>query len=450
MRVIVLAGFCGATACGPASHEQPSLEPVEEWVHADVRAIDLLLVTDNSSDMVEELSSLLVELPRMLRALTSGDLDGDGVLDFRPPESIHAGVVTSDMGTGGHRIPTCSEPGFGDDGRLVTAGDERRPGCEGAYPPIRAWRAGDDPTAFIQGIACTAGRSPMGCGFEQPLDALLKAVTPSTSSIRFVDGTSGHGDGANSGFLRDDSLLVVLLLTKEEDCSAFDPTIFDPMSSLYTGDLNLRCFVYPGALHPVSRYADGLLALRTGREDQLVFAAWAGIPVRVSTIGGDNFDEILADPEMQWRISYDSPFGLVPSCNIPGRGAAYPPRRIVEVAREIDQRGGRGLAQSICQTDYAPAANQLISHLASRLTGPEHCLREPLPVSTDDRAACWIEIDGSRIDQLATRDGVPEPGEGWYVERGSPSCPRGGDRIGLTEGVLGGRSEIALFCPGSP
>ena len=35
---------------------------------------------------------------------------------------------------------------------------------------------------------------------------------------------------------------------------------------VYTGSLNLRCFMYPGALHPVDRYIDGLLALRAERE----------------------------------------------------------------------------------------------------------------------------------------------------------------------------------------
>jgi hypothetical protein len=115
-------------------------------------------------------------------------------------------------------------------------------------------------------IACVAAMGTGGCGFTQPLEAALKAVTPTTSSITFAMGTVGHGDGVNAGFVRPDSLLVVLVLTDEDDCSALDPDLFNPSSARYTGALNLRCFMYPEAVHPMSRYEDGLFALaRTPR-----------------------------------------------------------------------------------------------------------------------------------------------------------------------------------------
>src|SRR5690606_21689223 len=140
----------------------------------------------------------------------------------------------------------------------------------------------DDPTAdvdaFVEHVSCVANLGIGGCGFEQQLEAVLKALTPSTSPIRFHDDTTGHGDGANSAFVRTDSILATILLTDEEDCSAADPELFDPTSSTYgPTELNLRCFNHPEAVHPVSRFTNGLKALRADPQD-VIFAAIAKIP----------------------------------------------------------------------------------------------------------------------------------------------------------------------------
>ena len=66
------------------------------------------------------------------------------------------------------------------------------------------------PTAF----GCIAAVGSAGCGFEAPLEAVYRVLT--TPAI-------------NPGFLRDDALLVVILMTDEDDCSAPpDTTLFDP------------------------------------------------------------------------------------------------------------------------------------------------------------------------------------------------------------------------------
>ncbi|MCZ7678022.1 MAG: hypothetical protein M5U28_04285 [Sandaracinaceae bacterium] len=91
--------------------------------------------------------------------------------------------------------------------------------------------------------------------------------------------SSPHGDVANDGFLRPNSVLAIIPLTDEEDCSAHDPELFNSASPTYSGDLNLRCYAYGAtALHPIDRYVEGLLQLRED-ERLLVFAPIAGIPV---------------------------------------------------------------------------------------------------------------------------------------------------------------------------
>ncbi len=339
--------------------------------------LDVLFLVDDSSSMGEEQASLTDEIPRMTRALATGDLDGDGVQDFPAVADLHVGVVSSDMGSGGFMVPTCGNGGgsytFGDDGLLRTAADPST-GCAPSYPPFQTYDASDptaDPDALAHDVACVASLGTSGCGFEQQLESPLKALTPSTSAVTFGMGTHGHGDTDNAGFLRDDSMLAVILLTDEDACTPSDPEIFDPNVSnpTYPGDLNLRCFMYPDAIQPVSRYVDGLLALR-GSPNDVIFAAITGVPADlVADPTSIDYDAVLADPRMQDRLDPATPTQLIPSCNVAGRGTAYPPRRIVGVAKGIEDAGGTGIVQSIRQSDFTPAIDAILRRVADRVSG---------------------------------------------------------------------------------
>ena len=316
--------------------------------------VDVLFVIDNSNDMAEQHVELGRQLPAFIEALLAPpDRDGDGAGDWQPADSVQLGVVTTDMGTGGFTVPTCTEPNFGDDGILRTVGNTGISDCAASYPPFLSARPGDDVAAVSTALRCVAVMGTGGCGFEQQLEATLKAVTPATSPTEFVMGTRGQADRANAGFVRPDSLLAVVLLTTEVDCSAADPELFNPSSEVYGGNLGLRCVLHPGAMHPVSRYADGLLALRADRRDQLVYALIAGVPTDL--IGAPmrtDWDAMLADPRMQVMPDPEEPRRIAPSCNVPGRGLTHPPRRMVEVARSLEAQGAIAVVQSICQLDY--------------------------------------------------------------------------------------------------
>ena len=227
------------------------------------------------------------------------------------------------------------------------------------------------------------------------LEAALKALTPSDSEVMFMGSMAhpgagvGHGDAANDGFLRPNdpegpSVLGVVVVTDEEDCSSFDtrhftPDIFlDPSSELVMQGLNLRCHLNPDNLYPVSRYVDGLKRLREGNEDLVVFAVIAGVPTDLvdADARGDvdfsdpsardaYYDGILADDRMQEVIEAGDPLlaNLEPSCQT-DNGRAFPPRRLVEAARGL---GESGIVQSICQDDFGPAFEILIESLAARV-----------------------------------------------------------------------------------
>lgn len=58
---------------------------------------------------------------------------------------------------------------------------------------------------------------------------------------------------------------------------------------------------------------------------------------------------------------------------------AYPPRRIVELAKMFDKKG---MVQSICQDDFAPAMQAIIDMIGRKLAHP--CTELPL-VTTPTR-----------------------------------------------------------------
>ena len=330
--------------------------------------VDVLFMVDNSNSMAEEQLALAAQLPRMVRVLATGDLDGDGTPESEPVRDLHLGVVNADMGTGGFTVPTCARSDFGDDGILRTAGATSL-GCMATYPSFIEFQPsapGADPAAAATDFACVATMGVGGCGFEQQLEATLKALTPSSSPIRFFRSTTGHGDGANAGFLRPDSLLVAFLLTDENDCSASDGDVFNPSSSSHPGDLNLRCFDYPGALHPLTRYVDGLLALRADPRD-LIYAAISGVPPDLITTGVPaDYRAILSDPRMAEHVDAAMPTRLATSCSSAG-GVAFPPRRIVRVAEELSDRGATGVLGSICQSDYTGPVDDVLRRISLRL-----------------------------------------------------------------------------------
>jgi len=386
-----------------------------------VQKVDLLVLIDNSASMAEEQRALRAELPKIVRALASGDpelgVEGDpgaGVQDFSPVRDLHVGVVTSDMGSlGNHVGGACDEPVFGDDGVLRTGGnpgDEPELDCPEdlagpngerflTFRNPRGVRCSTDPNAcvgFVDDFACVSALGTDGCGFEMPLEAVLKSLQPSDTSCseafcRFHQGTKGKGDRANEGFLREDSLLAILVVTDEEDCSSPDGDLFERSAGDVVSDPKLRCVENPAALYPVRRYVDGLLSLRRYPRD-LIFSVIAGVNTQLvrratdAESGEQDFEQMLDDPSMVPLVTADGD-GLAPSCRSEN-GLAYPPRRLVQVARELQRRGARAVVQSICQTSFQPAISRILAAVSHR--AGQECLPGPLSPDSNGRVRCSV------------------------------------------------------------
>ncbi len=401
-RMGVICTWAVASIVGPGCYESeraaPPVVPRGPGPGGAPRSsdLDLLVLVDNSNSMREEQTNLTANFGALVRALVDPpDEDGNGVPDWNAVESLHVGVISSDMGTSSYPVTTCDNAERGDDGVLQNLPAPDLEGCDPTYPSYLSFESGDDPMAFAGDFECIATLGTGGCGFEQQLGAMEKAIT-----VHAADWA------ANDGFLRDDAILAILLVTDEEDCSISDPGIFADDDSL--GPLSLRCFENPEMIRPVADFVSAALQSKPGHPERLVVAAITGVPVDLvalteADLASDDimtrvdYEDILTDPRMVETIDYSPEGGgnrLVPSCYVPGLGTAFPPRRIVEWVRDVEDWGGSGVVQSICQADWQPTMRAI-----SRLIGGvlhAACLARPLagpggiPLATAEHADCIV------------------------------------------------------------
>jgi hypothetical protein len=416
--VVVVAGTLllgcderSLAAGAPCTHGQSALLRLPRS-----QSLDLLVVIDSSASMAEEQRSLAAELPRLVEGLASGDLDGDGGLELVPFSDVHVGVITGDLGSGPVAVPTC-RAGLGDDAILRSSRGDGRP-CDGVHPHA-FFSLGPSATvgSAERAVSCLVDVGTSGCGFQQPLEAALKALTPVADGPwtadgyevpRFhgADGTPdlepGHGDGLNDGFLRYGTL-AVLLLTDEDDCSVRDYSVYDrddPRFADTPPDLRCARAADDGrVLQAIERYVEGLSGLRRD-PGSLVFGAIVGVPTSLESV--DDLGAALDDARMRRREDAGGA-RLVPSCTS-ARGEAVAPVRLLETARGLEGRGAQVSVASICADTFGPGLDAFADAVAR--TQPFGCLPRPLPRRADGFVDCslWELLpEGQRCDDVPAR-----------------------------------------------
>ena len=358
--------------------------------------VDLLVMVDNSNSMREEQTNLTANMPTLIEQLTTPpDENGDGAPDWQPVSSLHIGVISSDMGTSGYPVTTCDNAERGDDGVLQNLPSATVIGCDPTYPKFLTFDVAAPDDNIGHDFECIGTLGTGGCGFEQQLAAVEKSLT--------VHAQPG---AANDGFLRPDAILAIIVVTDEEDCSISDPSIFGDDDTL--GPLNLRCFNNPEMVRPYDEFVTSILAIKPGHAERVVVAGIVGIPPDLAQLTEDDlssddimtasdFDDILNDPRMTETVDYSPEGGgnrLVPSCDVPGLGIAFPPRRIVNWIKDIDTQGNNGIVQSICQSDWSDTTRAITRLIASKVRGA--CLARPLvgpngvPLADGEHADCIV------------------------------------------------------------
>lgn len=396
----------------------------------DFKGVDILVVVDNSSSMAEEQAMLATQFFTLINTLVFPTADWE----YSPVSGVRIGVVSSDMGQqyngGGEGEYADLELGSchrrGDNGRFQTydsgatidiregeikcnlVGEEHQcpmnwecrdqGSCEGgsdhpdvgccydnnggglhqACPDLNGIYAetplgpdnGTNANLAFQ-AACLTDLGIDGCGFEQQLQAAAKGLI--------------HPDNnpdPDEAFYREGYLLVVLVVSDEEDCSIADGALFKSDDLLGNHDphrMNVACGgVNKKFLYPPEYFKEWFVNFK--KDDvSTVFAAIVGVPPSVGdadaceglgTRIGDCLDrEEMAEIEITDVDSNGNEFiSYRPACTREEQGQlvtkARPGARYVELAQQF---GKLGYVSSICNGDWSPAMSDIAALIAERL-----------------------------------------------------------------------------------
>jgi len=401
-----LIDSCGSTnqACCPGSTCQSGLRCVAEACLAPGQVpidlvyrtkADVLFLVDDSPSMEPMAKELRARFPQFFSVFS-----GLAATGFHA--DLHIGVVTSDLGAGATGAPGCSRGGGGKMGKLQGVGAAAPRTClrpVGAdYLQYVFAASGDGPSNLPAGqdlattFACMASVGGRGCGFEHQLEAVYQQL---------------HHPAP--GFLRDDAILAVVLLTNEDDCSApVDSDLFDESrTALYGFGDSYRCTRYgivtgspprlppygasggplpmtapapnpggagPGKLFDVSRYIDffTLPAAMGGAKANPVDVTLVGIdaPATPATVllsdpGTPPGQPFVSCPQIDERGNPPCAPVLQHSCQSPTNASFFgdPSVRLNAVVQSV----AHGSVRSICDDDYSGAMRDLGSQIAAQL-----------------------------------------------------------------------------------
>ena len=355
--------------------EQVALVPVVES-----RDVDLLFVLDDSIGGLEMQTSLRNALPSFV-----SELGISGLPD------LHVGAVTSDLGSRGAEDAqpgpnvgsgpgSCS--GEGKAGMMATSGATPVTGTfiidvdDGA-----SGRTTNYTGELTDGLATLTYFGGSGCGFEQPIEAMKRAL---------------DNNPANVGFLRPDAALAVVVLTDEDDCSFAHSTLLTSDTSVLGPLQSFRCTRFGVACDVGGVTTDDMAVVGPKdrchwREDSAYLTSRSRYETFLSAIKADPRDVLfaaiagdLAPFEVELRTL---PGGgtaipaLVHSCSFikggGGAGAADPPARIHDLVQHVR----RGRFESVCTSDLTPATVGIAREIRGMLG--DSCLTREIALPAD-------------------------------------------------------------------
>jgi hypothetical protein len=213
--------------------------------------IDILFVVDNSGSMAEEQAALATAFPQFVSVIENYTNQTGQHLDY------HIAITTTDI------TFSQDDPIFGpqvsmwNDGKFVTGNCQAQ-----GWPNRRFLQKGDSNVSAA--FSCAAHVGTDGSGLEMPLEAAKEAL---------IDRVPAP----NAGFIREDALLAIVMLTDENDCS---------VPNLTLGAFDTPCV---NNLEPIPNYVAKLDTLKGGH------GRWAtaviAIPPGAGPCGGDGSSE---------------------------------------------------------------------------------------------------------------------------------------------------------------
>lgn len=252
-----ITGTGGASTGGDTGGDGDiQIDPDQEGL-CPVEQLDFLFVIDNSVSMADKQELLRDAVPNMIGALVNPPCLGadgssnppaaDGTCptgterEYAPLTDIHLGVISSSLG--GHGAAAClrNDPdwNYDDQAHLIPT---VRPSVPTDDPlGFLTWTGGDTAAAELlidRFAAQVAAVGEVGCGYEAPLEAWYRfLIDPQPPQDLTVDAsgqvsiaTDAQGNplidttvlAQREAFLRPKSLVNVIVLTDENDCSMMD------------------------------------------------------------------------------------------------------------------------------------------------------------------------------------------------------------------------------------
>ncbi len=473
-RVITLTLTCLLGACLSHPVEEvrydktvvaPKLLPID--LNRDV---DILFVIDNSGSMAEEQARLARNFPAFIDSLD--EMGADYRIGITTTDVAHPGCTkNATPEDGGLVLRSCTEAvaegafQFNETDAAAActdqcklAGDQLRVTAshDGEVHPWLESIAGQQNlpagVTMADAFACFGPQGINGCGFESPLEAMRLAIS------------KARGD---NGFMRDEALLSVVLVTDEADCSSnpahgdiftSNPTFQNDTNPKLTSATCWRAGVActgegpefkdchaedysadgePGVsdpadavLHPVDRYVEFLDSVRASGDSledggpiarDVLVSLIAGVPVGYDQ-GAAEIEYSAAEPGSVQDVN----FGVAPGCTNTEDGSnstAIPPVREREVTEAFAGPDGTRNVFSICQDDYSPALEQIAA-----------AVRRALPPTCAGTCIEDSDLETEVLDPVCSvsaslADGASEDvprcavdGEAWAVPAGASVC----------------------------
>ncbi len=438
----------------------------------DNRDVDILFVIDNSGSMSEEQARLARNFPAFVERLEA--MGADYRIGITTTDVKHPGCPGGTPENGALVLRPCTDAVaegafvFNDLDAAAACTDQCKLGAEQlrleasfdgeVHPWLESVNKDTNLPAGVamsDAFACFGPQGIDGCGYESPLEAMRLAIARGR-------------DPAGSGFIRSESLLSVVMVTDEADCSSAPGhadifttnTTFqnqtepkrtsatcwragvqcsgagDPYSECHAEDYSADG--QPGAsdpadavLHPVDRYVSFLDSLRILSEQPQADGGPLVRDVLVSLIAGVPPGYDRGEAEIEYRAAEAGSeqainFGVAPGCTNSEDGSnstAIPPVREREVAEAFAGADGERNLYSICQDDYSPALEGIARQLEKLL--PPACAgtciedRDPTTALLDPVCTVSASLEDGSVEDVPACE---RAGDGWANPKGAPVC----------------------------
>jgi hypothetical protein len=198
--------------------------------------VDLLFVIDNSGSMADEQINLVNSFPSFIDEIQT---------QLEDTEGYHIGIITSDL--------YLFDQGCQQEGAMVTATGGVDSSSSVCGPYAEGHRYMTEMDDLDVAFSCAGQVGTGGDGNERPMQTMQAALSAQLN---------GPG-GCNEGFLRDDALLVIVIITDEEDDHEVDGCAQLPQ---------------PGSNGEPAGWYAGVVAAKGGVESNIVVLSLIGPP----------------------------------------------------------------------------------------------------------------------------------------------------------------------------